>query len=114
MGLAYHLANAVSILLFLYYGLICLFAEGMIEEFHHFGIPQFRRLTGVLETLGAIGLACGYAFPFLVAPSAGGLALLMLLGIAVRVKVRDTLVDILPAGFLLVITAFIAVQAILR
>ena len=33
MGLGYHFAHAVSISLFLYYGLACLFADGMFEEF---------------------------------------------------------------------------------
>jgi hypothetical protein len=112
MGLAYHLANAVSILLFLYFGVLCVFAEGMIEEFNRFGLPRFRRLTGVLEVLGAAGLAVGYVFPILVAPSAGGLAVLMVLGIAVRVRVRDTLLDTVPAVFLLLVNAFIVAQVI--
>ena len=42
MGLGYHLANALSISLFLYYGLACLFADGMVEEFKRYGLPHFE------------------------------------------------------------------------
>lgn len=111
MGSAYHLATVISIGLFLYYGLLCLFADGMVDEFERYGLPRFRRVTGALEVLGAAGLLAGYLFPVLSALSAGGLAILMLLGLAVRVKVRDSLVEMAPAGLLLLVNAFIAARA---
>ena len=43
MGLAYHLANGISIALFLYYGVACLLANGMVEEFERYGLSRFRR-----------------------------------------------------------------------
>lgn len=56
MGAAYHLANVISIGLFLFYGVLCLFADGMVDEFERYGLSRFRRLTGALEVLGATGL----------------------------------------------------------
>ena len=61
--------------------------------------------------LGAIGLLVGYLFLPLSILSAGGLSVLMLLGLGVRVKVRDSIQEMLPAVFLLLINAFIAIQA---
>ena len=114
MGLAFHLANAISIGLFLVYGLLCLFADGMVEEFERYGLARFRRLTGALEVLGATGLAAGYLFPALSVVSAGGLAILMLLGLLVRWRVRDPLIQMAPAAFLLIVNAFIAAQSVAR
>ena len=114
MDLAYHAANAVSIVLFLIYGLLCLFADGMVEEFRRFGLSRYRRLTGVLEVLGAVGLAVGYAIPVLAAASAAGLAILMLLGVIVRLRVGDAWALGLPAALLLLVNAFIAVEAVQR
>lgn len=110
MGLTFHLANAVSIALFLVYGLLCLFADGMVEEFDRYGLSRFRRLTGALEVLGATGLAVGYLLPVIGILSATGLAVLMLLGLGVRVKVGDPVLEMLPAAFLFVANAFIAVR----
>lgn len=111
MGLAYHTATVTSVLLFLGYGLVVLFADGMVEEFERFGLSRFRRLTGTLEVLGAIGLAVGYLLPWVAVLSATGLAVLMLLGVGVRVRVRDSILETLPAVVLLVLNAWIAVRA---
>ena len=112
MGLEYHLANAVSISLFLYYGLACLFADGMVEEFKRYRLPQFRRLIGALEVAGAVGLLAGYLIPQFSILSASGLSVLMLMGLAVRMKVRDSFLEMMPAAFLLLLNAFIAIRAI--
>ncbi len=45
MGFAYHVANAISISLFLYYGLLCLFADGMVDESERYGLARFCRFT---------------------------------------------------------------------
>ena len=111
MGLGYHFANALSISLFLYYGLACLFADGMVEEVKRYGLPHFRRLIGALEVAGALGLLAGYLLPTVRFLSASGLSVLMLLGLAVRVKVRDSFFEMVPAAVLLLLNAFIAIQA---
>ena len=111
MGPAYHTATVTSILLFSGSGLVVLFADGMVEEFERFGLSRFRRLTGSLEVLGATGLAVGYLLPRVAVVSAGGLALLMLLGVGVRIRMRDSMLEMMPALILLVLNAWIAVRA---
>lgn len=107
----YHVASAISIALFFFYGTACLFAGGMVEEFERYGLSRFRRVVGALELLGAIGLGLGYLFLPLSVYSAGGLSLLMLLGLGVRVRVRDSALQMLPALFLLLVNVFIAFEA---
>lgn len=101
----------LSISLFLYYGAASLVADGMVAEFERFGLSRFRRLTGVLELLGAVGLAVGLFLPAITVVSAGGLALLMALGVAVRVRVGDTALETLPAVVLGLVNLFILLSA---
>ena len=104
----YHISTVLSIALFLTYGSACLFANGMAAEFKRFGLSQFRRLTGSLEVLGAVGLLIGYKLPAIQLLSAVGLALLMLLGVATRLRVRDSFRETVPAAVLLLVNVYIA------
>lgn len=112
MGIPFHVANAISVALFLGYGILCLFADGTVDEFERYGLSRFRRLVGALEVLGALGLLAGYVFPVLAAVSACGLALLMVCGLAVRIRIGDPLLQMAPAAFLLLVNAFIAVRVL--
>ena len=96
-------------LLFLYYGMACLVTRTMVDEFERFGLSRFRRLTGLLEVLGGLGLLVSYVVPELVPMASSGLALLMVLGIAARVRVRDSLLQILPALILMLVNLFLVV-----
>ena len=61
----------------------------MSKEFKRFGIPQFQKLTGMLQILGGLALLIGsWKFPLLAFIGAAGLALLMLLGSVVRIKIK--------------------------
>jgi hypothetical protein len=74
MRVLYELLVIFSILAFLFYGLSVLFSNAMAEEFKRYGLTRFRRLTGLLEVLGALGLALGYVAPGLTIAASGGLA----------------------------------------
>lgn len=106
--------RAVSILAFLGYGLSCLFFDHMAGEFERFGLARMRRLVGALEVLGGLGLAAGIVLPALGVASAAGLALLMLLGVGTRLKVRDSLTQTLPALVLLLMNGMLAWDGWLR
>ena len=64
-------------------------------------------LTAVLEILGGVGLLVGLKVPFILMISSGGLAILMLLGVAVRIKVEDNLWITLPALIFMLLNATI-------
>lgn len=108
--LAFESARLLSMLSFLGYGLACLLSDHMTAEFERFGLSKMRRLTGALEVLGALGIAVGYFLPPIGIAAAVGLTLLMLLGVATRVRVGDPPLAAVPALALLLLNAFIAFQ----
>lgn len=112
MSAVYQIVKALSIAAFLYYGLAVLFTGAMVDEFARYGLPQFRKLTGVLEVLGAAGLIAGYFIPGLTAAASGGLALLMLLGVIVRFRSGDSASQALQAFAMLLVNLFICVYAV--
>jgi hypothetical protein len=114
MDFARHAAIVLSVALFLHYGVSCLSSSGMVSDFERFGLSRYRKLTGSLEVVGALGLLAGYFYSPFVVVAAAGLALLMALGIAVRIRIRDSLVDMLPAITLLLVNLFILFAALAR
>jgi len=77
MNLIYHVLSVLTSTLFIFYGASCLWSAAMKAEFERFGLSRYRLLSGVLEILGALGLALGFFFPSLRVAAASGLALLM-------------------------------------
>lgn len=97
---------------FMAYGASCLTTGHMVREFERYGLPQYRQLTGILQLLGAIGLLAGLWLPLIGAVAAGGLALQMLVGFGVRLKIRDPFLLCIPAFAYLVINTWLCVQFI--
>lgn len=110
-SLAFETARAVSIVVFFFYGWFCLASDRLVGEFERYKLPRLRRLTGVLEIAGAFGLMASYLYPPLVAITSGCLALMMLLGIATRVRIRDSWVAMLPAATLMVMNLYVLMVA---
>ena len=96
---------------FVGYGLLCVTSPSMEREFTRFGLAHLRVLTGGLELLGGVGLLVGLKWPPALWLSAGGLALLMLCGVGVRVGVGDSLVQTLPALALMLLNLYLLVAA---
>lgn len=111
MALALGAAIVVSAVLFLVYGSLCLVSGGMEAEFERFGLARFRRATGGLEVVGGLGLLIGLVVPEVLVIASAGLALLMLLGLVARLRVRDAFLETLPAAGLLVVNVVILVEA---
>ena len=92
---------------FIGYGLLCVTSLSMEREFTRFGLARLRVLTGGLEVLGGVGLLVGLKWPPALWLSSGGLALLMLCGISVRVSVGDSLLQTLPALALMLLNLYL-------
>jgi hypothetical protein len=107
MQIAFEIARALSALAFLFYGITCLVTARMVAEFERYRLSRLRRTVGVLECLGALGLLVGHFNRPLLIAAATGLALLMLLGIATRIRIGDSLTQMLPAAALLILNAFV-------
>ncbi len=97
----------VSSLSFLAYGIAYFTSPKMKSEFIRFGLRRLGTLTAILEVLGAIGLLVGLMFNYILLISSGGLALLMFLGVAVRLRIKDGLWASLPALFFLALNSYI-------
>jgi len=97
---------------FLVYGVSCLVSLKMKDEFKRFGLSDVqRKMTGALQLLGAIGLMVGvWLSPFIGLISTVGLSLLMLLGFAVRLKIRDPFLQAFPSFLFMVINAYLGYQ----
>ena len=89
------------------YGIAYFSSAKMKSEFKRFGLEKAGALTAILEIVGALGLLLGLKIHLILLVSAAGLAVLMLLGVAVRIKVRDTIWVTLPALFFMILNAYI-------
>lgn len=98
------LISAVS---FLIYGISYFVGTNMKSEFRRFNLEKLGLLVIVLEICGALGLIIGLWYKPLLILSAGGLALLMFLGIIVRARLKDSLLITVPALFFMFLNAYI-------
>lgn len=92
---------------FLAYGVSYFLSPYMKNEFKRFGLAKFALFTVVLEILGAIGLLVGLFFHSILIISSGGLTLLMLLGLLVRIRIKDSFWKLTPALFFMVLNSLI-------
>ena len=101
-----------SSLSFLVYGIAYFKSPNMKSEFKRFGLEKQGMLVAILEVLGAIGLLVGLSVNPIMLLSAGGLALLMLLGVAVRLKIGDSVWVSFPAFSFMILNAYIFFKAL--
>jgi hypothetical protein len=104
---------SISSISFLIYGISYFVTPYMRKEFERFGLEQYGLLTAVLEILGAVGLVVGLAINSILLISSGGLAVLMLLGLIVRIKSRDSISASLPAFLFMLLNSYIFYASIL-
>lgn len=98
-----------SSLAFIYFGINCFYSKLIISEFKRYELPAYRKLTGLLQLIGAIGLLIGfYFYPILLLLASVGLCLLMLAGFIVRLKIKDNFIKSAPAFIFAALNLFIA------
>ena len=105
MNNAITLFSAIS---FLAYGAGCFTSRHLQREFVRFGLSSLRNLIGLLQICGALGLLAGLRFPLLGQTAAGGLALMMLLAILIRIKIRDGFLKTTPAVLYFLVNGYLA------
>ena len=92
---------------FLFYGISYFKSAHLQQEFVRYGLQKFGSLTAVLELLGAVGLLVGMVSPLILILASGGLALLMLLGFGVRMKIGDGFWLSLPSFLFMLLNGYI-------
>lgn len=97
----------LSALSFLMYGISYFSSQKLKDEFKRYGLAKFGPLTAVLEILGGTGLLVGLVVPLILSVASGGLAVLMLLGFGVRMKIKDGFWLSLPSFLFMLLNAYI-------
>ena len=103
----------ISSLSFFAYGISYFISPHMKNEFNRFGLNKIGLLIVILEIIGAIGLLVGLKFAFFLTLSSLGLALLMLAGVIVRIKIKDSIWVSIPAIFYMLLNSYIFLTTLL-
>lgn len=109
----YFAAQILSMSAFVIYGLSCMFSKRMVLEFDRYGLSKFRFLTGLLQFLAAVALFIGFFLPYLTTVASFGLALQMILGVGLRLKIKDSFLQTFPAIFFCILNVFICYLSLL-
>lgn len=102
----------ISSLSFFAYSLYYFFSTKMKGEFKRFGLEKVGILIIASQLLGATGLIVGLKFNPILTISSFGLAFLMLSGLIVRIKLKDSIWISLPALFYMGLNTYIFFESI--
>lgn len=102
----------ISSFSFLAYSISYFIKPDMKDEFKRLNVEKLGLLVIILEIVGALGLFVGLIYKPILLLSSGGLSLLMLLGLLIRIKTKDGLLISLPATFYMILNAYIFYLAI--
>ena len=98
--------------LFLWYGAMCLFSKMMLAEFARYKLPHLRVITGSLQLLGSVGILAGHVYRPILLLSAGGLAAMMFIALLTRWRIRDPFYLAIPAFCLCLLNLWIFAEAL--
>lgn len=101
----------VSAMSFLAYGSACFVSAHMTREFARYQLGSQRTLVGGLQLCAAVGLLAGWSQPWLGRMASAGLAVMMLVAVGVRVRIKDTPLQTIPALFYLALNAYLCLAA---
>ena len=79
----------------------------MLSEYARWGYKNQRVLLGCLQLLGGAGLLIGIVNPILLSVASFLLTFMMITAIFVRIKIKDSAVQMLPATFYTVLNFII-------
>ena len=99
-----------SALSFLGYALGCFFSKYTRSEFERYKLADQRRLVGSLQLLAVIGLLAGFKYPWMGQSAAGGLAVMMLVALMVRIRIKDSPLQMGPAALYLVLNVYLCLR----
>lgn len=72
---------------------------------------SLRPLVGGLQLLAVVGLFLGLSEPWIGRVASGGLAIMMLCAVGVRIRIKDGLLQTMPALLYLLLNAYLCWQA---
>ena len=84
----------------------------MKAEFARYRLAHYRQIVGWLQIAGALGLVLGLRYPFVGIIAGAGLALMMAVAIATRLRIGDPLKQCVPAVVYLLLNVYICVALV--
>ena len=88
-----------SALSFIFYGINSFFSKRMVSEYARWGYSNHRILLGSIQLLGGIGLLVGLTNSVLLSVASFLLTFMMITAVLVRIKIKDSLINMFPAVF---------------
>ena len=88
------LFSAIS---FIFYGISSFYSDRMISEYERWGYKNFRKIIALLQLIAGVGLLIGLYFPLLLTIVSALLTIMMITAIFVRIRIKDNIINILPA-----------------
>ena len=88
-----------SALSFVFYGITSFFSKRMVSEYARWGYSNQRILLGCMQLLGGIGLLVGLTNSVLLSVASFLLTFMMITAVLVRIKIKDSLINMFPAVF---------------
>jgi len=98
-----------SALSFLSYGLGYLYSDYLQQEFRRYQLAAYCRWVGALQCAASVGLIVGLSVPWVGQAASGGLALMMVAALGVRIRIKDSVPQMLPALGYLGLNAYLCV-----
>lgn len=81
----------------------------MKQEFLRYRLASQRIMVGALQCFAGIGLLAGMSQPWMGQLAAGGLALMMLIAVIVRIQIKDTPLQTIPAVIYLALNTYLCI-----
>ena len=88
------LFSAIS---FIFYAVSSFYSDKMIFEYERWGYKKFRKIIASLQFIAGFGLLIGLYFSLLLTLVSSLLTLMMITAIFVRIRIKDKIINILPA-----------------
>jgi uncharacterized membrane protein YkgB len=79
----------------------------MKREFERYRFGSQRVMIGSLQIAASIGLLAGLSQPWMGRLAAAGLALMMLVAVGVRIRIKDSLIQTIPALLYLALNTYL-------
>lgn len=92
---------------FIFYSLDSIFSKKMKDEFRRWGFDKFRILISLIQLFSGITLLMSFFYPFLVIYCSLIFFVMMTGAIFVRIRIKDSFLDTLPALLYFILNAII-------
>tara|TARA_B110000914_G_scaffold186571_1_gene170607 strand:+ start:885 stop:1145 length:261 start_codon:yes stop_codon:yes gene_type:complete len=79
----------------------------MISEYERWGYQKHRIQIAILQLLAGFGLLISSSFPILLALISSSLFIMMMVAVFIRIRIKDTIINTLPAVFYAILTFII-------